>query len=181
MNHRSSYSARGVIAACLLAGMAACAPARATTPVERRALPEALPALPVPQITMQGPAARNVPADDPFAGISSLQTVTLRAQDVDVRALLMALAEAAGLSLVVDPGIESRMTVHLVDVPAVDALREVLAAADLSVATPPPAAPWGPVVFYAIPVDIDVASAELIQERFGVSEQVARWIVQSRD
>ena len=180
MNHRPSYRARGVIAACLLAGMAACAPARTTTPVELRA-PEALPALPVPQITMQGPAARNVPADDPFAGISSLQTVTLRAQDVDVRALLMALAEAAGLSLVVDPGIEGRMTVHLMDVPAVDALREVLAAADLSVATPPPAAPWGPVVFYALPVDIDVASAELIQERFGVSEQVARWIVQSRD
>jgi hypothetical protein len=117
---------------------------------------------------------------DPFAAVSSLQTVTLRAQDVEVRALLAALAETAAISLVLDPGVEGRMSVHLVDVPVADALREVLAAADLSVATPVAVAPWGPALFYATPIDIERASAELIQSRFGVSPEVAGWIVENR-
>jgi hypothetical protein len=172
MTGRSRWSASGVLCGCLLTGLAACAPA-APRPRTEGPVPAALPPLPAPQIALQA-APRAPERGDPLASISSLQTVTLRAQDVGVRALLTALAEAAGVSLVLDPGVEGRMSVHLVDVPVADALREVLAAANLSVVTPSAVAPWGPVVFYAIPVDIDQASAELIRARFGVSPEVAR-------
>lgn len=173
MSGRSRWSTSGVLCGCLLSGLAACAPA-APRAASGAPVPEALPPLPAPQITLQGAPPRTADPADPLARVSSLQTVTLRAQDVGVRALLAALAEAAGISLVLDPGVEGRMSVHLVDVPVADALREVLAAANLSAVTPSAIAPWGPVVFYAIPVDIDRASAELIRARFGVSAEVAR-------
>jgi hypothetical protein len=173
MTGRSRWSATGVLCGCLLGALSACAPA-APRPATRTPVPQALPPLPAPQIALQGVPARTPQPGDPLAGVTSLQTVTLRAQDVGVRALLTALAEAAGISLVLDPGVEGRMSVHLVDVPVADALREVLAAANLSAVAPAAVAPWGPVVFYAIPVDIDRASPELIRARFGVSPEVAR-------
>ncbi|HEX6069754.1 MAG TPA: hypothetical protein VFZ18_08010 [Longimicrobiaceae bacterium] len=173
MTGRSRWSASGVLCGCLLSGLAACAPADPRPPAGAP-VPVELPPLAAPQITLQAAPPRTAQSGDPLAGVSSLQTVTLRAQDVGVRALLTALAEAAGISLVLDPGVEGRMSVHLVDVPVADALRQVLAAANLSVVTPSAVAPWGPVVFYAIPVDIDSASAELIRARFGVSLEVAR-------
>ena len=139
-----------------------------------------LPPLPVEQITIQ-PLPDPVPLDlDPLAGHPPGDMVTLSAIDVDVRALLPVLAEAAGLSLVLDPEVEGRVSVNLVDVPALEALRMVLQQADLSIASPPLTAPWGPVVFYVLPVDVRVADAELIQRRFLVSPEMAQWIVEIR-
>lgn len=180
MNHRSPRDGWGVVGTCLLAATTACAPARAAGSYQnpRSDTPPPLPAAPpAPLLEEYRHAA---PGEDPLAAISALQTVTLRAQEVDVRALLMGLAEAADVSLVIDEGVEGRLSVHLVDVSVAEALRQVLASANLSVSTPRPAAPWGPVVFHVAPVDIEQVSAELIESRFGVSPAVARWIVESR-
>jgi hypothetical protein len=106
--------------------------------------------------------------------------VTLAARDTDVRALLIALAEAAGISLVLDPTIKGRTTVSFTDVPALEALRAVLDAANLGIASGPPEIPVGPTVFYALPIDIDRVSAELIQQRFGVSAELASFLVATR-
>src|SRR5205085_6544469 len=105
---------------------------------------------------------------------------TLSARDVDVRALLLAIAEQAGLSLVIDPSVTGRTTVNLTAVPAVEALRAVLAVAGLGLASGPPQPPFGATVFYAVPVDLSGASAELIRDRFGVSLEMARFIVANR-
>jgi hypothetical protein len=48
------------------------------------------------------------------------------------------------------------------------------------IAPPPATAPWGPVVFYILPVDVRDAPAELIRARYDVSAEMAQWIVESR-
>lgn len=106
--------------------------------------------------------------------------VTLAARDVEIRVLLLALAEAAGISMVVDPAITGRITVNFQELPAREAIEAVLAQAALGVAAAPPAPPIGPVVFYVVPVDIEEASAALIQARFDVGPEVARFIVRAR-
>jgi hypothetical protein len=107
--------------------------------------------------------------------------VTLSAANVDIRALLPALAEAAGVSLVLGPDITGRVSVNLKGVPARMALEAVLAEAGLSLAGESSLeAPWGPTVFYAIPFDLEHASAASIQRRFGVSPEVAEWLVANR-
>lgn len=142
------------------------------------------PPRPLPPLTVTTvPPPSRPPAEadrDPMERLPPGNPVTLGARDVDVRALLIALSEAAGASLVLDPEVRGRVSVNLVDVPARDAIRAVLASAGLSVASGPPTAPWAPVVFYVLPVDVEEASAELIQARFGVSAELARWIVESR-
>ena len=143
--------------------------------------PPALPELSAPP-PAPAPLARARPGAtaDPLAGRPPGNPVTLSARNVDVSVLLVALAEHAGLSLIVDPTVNARTSVNFTDVPAVDALRAVLAAAGLSLASGPPVPPVGATVFYAVPVDIDRASAALIAEHFRVSPEVAEWIVESR-
>lgn len=136
-----------------------------------------LPALPAADLRPPTPIV--LPPSDP-AALPPGPPVTLTSADVDLRVLLVALAEAAGLSLIVGPEVRGRVSVNLVDVPARDALREILASAGLDLAAGPPRAPLAPVIFYAVPVDIDEASAELIVARFGVSREAAEWIVRHR-
>ena len=147
--------------------------------------PAAIPDLPPLSVqpAVPAPAARPpvpLPAADPLSAYPPGPPITLSARNVDVRALLLVLAETAGVSLVIDPTIEGRVTVNFVNVPAIEALRSVLAQSELGIAYGPPAVPLAPVVFYIVPVDIDQASAELIEERFGVSPEMARWIVANR-
>ena len=144
-------------------------------------LPPALPELPVPiaRPTPLDRAPTRVPGD-PLAGIAPGKPITLSARNVDVRTLLPAIAEQAGVSLVIDPSVQARVTVNFTAVPALEALRAVLAAAGLGLASGPPEPPIGATVFYAAPIDIERASAALIEERFGVSPEVARWIVANR-
>lgn len=141
--------------------------------------PALLPVLPVAQTTPQ--QQRIAPAtEDPFASLPEGPPITLSAVDVDVRVLLPAIAEAAGISMVLGPDVQGRVSVNLVDVPAREALQMILEQAELGVVTERPPPPWGPVVFYAIPVNIDQASVDLIRARFGVSRELAEWIVQNR-
>jgi hypothetical protein len=144
--------------------------------------PPALPALTVEQVSNEDlwPAPGRANGNDPLAGLPPGESVTLSSNMVDVRALIAILAEAAGLSLVVDPEIEGQMSVNLVDVPARDALAIVLDQAGLSIVSGPPAQPWGPAIFYTVPIDIEEASVEMIQARFDVSRETAEFIVRSR-
>lgn len=108
------------------------------------------------------------------------RAVTLTAANVDVRALLPALAEAAEVSLVMGPEVEGRVTVNFVDVPADEAIRLVLAEAGLMIEQPPFQAPWAPVVFYALPVNIDTAEPDLLRARYHITAEMAQWLVDTR-
>lgn len=152
------------------------------------AVAPAPPPAPLPELTTEqrvdtaapfvAPGRYDVP--DPLARLPLGEPVTLSATAVSVPALLVALGEAVGISLVLDPEITGEITVAFQDVPAREALRTVLEQAGLFIATGPPEVPWAPVVFYAVPVDIDEASVETIQARFGVSRTMAEFIVRSR-
>lgn len=169
----------GLLALVLLAG---CAPPWRTAP------PPAPVGAPLPPLHVQPPIDTVRPAfvqgrhdiPDPLARLPLGEPVTLYANDVGVPALLVALGEAIGISIVVDPEIDERITVNFQDVPAREAMRVVLEQAGLFIATGPPEVPWAPVVFYAVPTDIDAASVETIQARFNVSRAMAEFIVRSR-
>lgn len=143
---------------------------------------------PLPDLTVEqrpdtlrpfvAPGRYDVP--DPLARLPLGEPVTISATNVSVPALLVALGEAVGISLVLDPEIDGEITVAFQDVPAREALRTVLEQAGIFIATGPPEVPWAPVVFYAVPVDIDEASVATIQARFNVSREMAEFIVRSR-
>jgi protein transport protein HofQ len=106
--------------------------------------------------------------------------VTLTAVNQDVRTLLPALAAASGVNLVMGPDVRGTVTVHLVDVPADEALRSVIAAAGLSIDNPAALRPWGPTVFQQPPLNINTATVEEIKARFNVSTRVAETIIAAR-
>lgn len=171
---RAGARAGGLLA--LLTAAGACSP----IVVQQRLTPlPTLPAVEQPAAAVL-PAPRYTTSPDPWRGLPLGPPVTLSAVDVDVRALALALAEAAEVNLILEPGITARVSVNFVDMPALEALRHVLAAADLSVAAPAPGPLWEPVVFYVLPVDIDQADVDLIRARFRVSEPLARFVVESR-
>jgi type II secretory pathway component GspD/PulD (secretin) len=130
-----------------------------------------LPPLRVEQVAEPGVA----PASEAGRG----ERVTLTAADTDLRALLALLAESAGVSLVLGPEVRGRVTVRFEDVPARDALDEVVRATRLMMVEPL-RAPWGATVFYVVPVNVNEADAALIQARFGVSPELARFLVRAR-
>ncbi len=169
-----------------LAALGACrvgAPATGTAPVVV-ADTSALPAIPVYEIAAGVDAGRPVLSPvrtrDPLSGIRSTKRISITAQNQDVRTLLLWLAEQAGTSIVISPDVNARVTVSFRDVPVAEALRAVMAEVGLSVLVGPMQAPWPPVVFYQLPVNVDVASAEAIAARFGVSLELARFLVQAR-
>lgn len=106
--------------------------------------------------------------------------LTFAAQDADVRRLLPLLAEAADVSLVLSPDVQGRVSVYFRDVPALEALQTVIEEAGLSVSTGRLEAPWGPAVFYRMPVNVNTASAETIRSAFDVSATLAEWVVAAR-
>lgn len=114
-----------------------------------------------------------------LAALQRGELVTLTAANTDVRALLAALAEAAGVNLVVSPEVEGRISVHLEDVPAREALETVIRESGNMVARPF-RAPWGSVVFYVEAANVDGMTPAEIQARFGVSEELARFMVRAR-
>ena len=117
---------------------------------------------------------------DPLARLGATRRVTVSASNADARALLLWLAQEAGVSLVVAPDVTSRVTIHVENVQAADAMRAIMAQAGLSVLTSPRQPNWPPVVFHDLPVNLDEASADRIMERFGVSAEMAQWIVETR-
>jgi type II secretory pathway component HofQ len=130
----------------------------------------------IPPETVQRP--ETLPTEE-LAALQRGEPITLTAQDTDLRALLAALAEAAEVNLVVSPEVEGRVTVHLQDMPAREALETVIRESG-NMITEPLRPLWGPVVFYVAPGDIDEMTAAEIQAHFGVSEALARFIVRAR-
>lgn len=105
--------------------------------------------------------------------------VTLNAVDADARALLVAIAREAGISLVVSDDVRRRVSVSLTNADPQEALRAIIAQAGLSVVEPRLSG-LPPVVYYQLPLNVNQGSAEAIAARFGVSADLARWIVENR-
>lgn len=150
-------------------GVAACARAPQPQLLPAGAVEPALPPLAAEALTE--PKTPTAPA--PSAPL------TLRAVDADVRPLLVAIAELAGVNLVLAPEVRGKVSLTLNEVPARKALDALIAAAGLTVATEL-RAPWGPTVFYHNPVRLDTLSPEGIAQRFGVSLRLATWIAEQR-
>lgn len=159
-------------AAVLLLALGSLACARPPRPAETVA-PSPEPALPplraevltVPEAATPAAAPRNL--------------VTLRAVDAEVRSLLVALAQVAGVNLIVSPQVRGRLSLALEEVPAEDALAALMEAAGLS-APGILRSPWEATVFFQPPVLLDTLGAEAIVRRFGVSPKLAAWIVEQR-
>lgn len=117
---------------------------------------------------------------DPLATLGATRRVTLTARNADARTLLLWLAQEAQVSLVVAPDVTSRVSVNFENVQAHDAMRAIMAEAGLSVLAAPRQPNWPPVVFHQLPVNVNEVSAERVVERFGVSAEMAKWIVESR-
>jgi hypothetical protein len=107
------------------------------------------------------------------------QRISVRAIDADARALLVGIAREAGINLVVSSDVRRRVSLTLIDVPAMQAIQEIAAAANLTITTPEDRV-LPTVVYYQLPVNVNEASAETIAKRFDVSLELARFIVESR-
>lgn len=163
---------RGLIMVALLT---ACVPAQMPEPAPPA--PERMPELRVQQ--RAGAEAPEPPVHVRMELPSQGQRVTLTATDADLRSVLPLLAEAAGVSLVVGPEVQGTVSVHFEDVPAIQAILETLRQAGLMIVVPL-RPPTGPTVFYTVPVNVNEAGVEQIQTHFGVSADLARFVVQAR-
>lgn len=147
-------------------------------------MPAPLSDIPVYELTQPAANAPYVvtrnPSRDPLAELGATKRVTLTTNGADARTLLLWLAQQAGVNLVVSPDVNARVSVSFTDVSAVDAMRAIMAEAKLSVLSSALQPPWPPVVFHQLPVNINTASAAVIAARFGVSDELAKWIVESR-
>lgn len=177
--------------ALALAGVAmhaaACRPSRPWWPWQKpapAASPRSLPEIPVyeiaPRSDSTGLVVQPTRLRDPLANIPRSRRVTLTTNNADARTLLLLLAQEGEVSLVVSQDVQARVSVSFRDVPVADAMRAVIAEAGLSVLVGEHLSPWPPVVFYQLPVNVSEASAAAIAARFGVSGELAKWIVESR-
>jgi opacity protein-like surface antigen len=145
----------------------------------RRSMPPVMPtlgALPAPLEIMGGAP---VPVEPSAAAAPAVRRVTINARDADVRPLIMGIAETAGLNVVVSSDVSARVSVTLTDIPADEAIRAITDVAGLSIL--PPAAPSATtVVFYKDPLNIDQATAAAIADRFNISGELAKWVVENR-
>lgn len=132
-----------------------------------------LPPLPVEEVSIVVAPPR---AGEPH---SAQPRVTLNASRADVRILIPALAEIAGVSVVMDSSVRGTVAVRFENEPALSALRAVVDAAGLAIETGVDK-PWAESVFYQPPVNVNTAPAGVISARFGVSGKLAEWIVKSR-
>ncbi len=169
-----------IVAVGAVVVLAACRPSQPAT----QSRPDILPEIPVYVIAPTDSARLAVrPAPrgrDPLAELEADKLVSLTSSNADARTLLLWLAQQAGVSLVVAPDVSARVSVSFTNVKASEAMRAVLAEAGLSILAPDEGSPWPPVVFYQRPVNVNDASADEIVARFGVSREMARWIVESR-
>jgi hypothetical protein len=169
-----SRSIRAVWLAVSVAMLVSCRP---------QSPPEPLPAIPVYEIrpTDEGGAAIvPAPARDPLGTVSTSKRVSLTSNNADARTLLLWLAQEAGVSILVSPDVSSRVSVSFNNVPAIDAMRAIISQAGLSVLSSAMQSPWPPVVFHQLPVNVNEASIETITARFGVSLELAKWLVENR-
>ena len=105
--------------------------------------------------------------------------VTITADNVDAREVIMAIARVGGLDVVVSSEIRSRVTAHLIDVPADQAIQAIADVNGLGVLRP--AVPGGSTVVFLQPaVDVNRAGAETIARRFGVGKELAKFVVETQ-
>ena len=116
----------------------------------------------------------------PFAGVSSPKLITVNAVDADARNLLISIAQEAGINMVVSSDVRSRITVRFFKIPAMEAVQAIILQAGLQVAEPAMSGAAPAVVFYHLPINVNEASRETIEARFGVSSEMAKWIVDNR-
>ena len=105
--------------------------------------------------------------------------ITLNAVNADVRPLLIGIAREAGIDLVVTSDVNARVSINLKDTPAIDAIAALASAANLTFGLPKekqlPA-----VVYYQLPVDVNKEGPAAIAARFGVSLELAKFIIESK-
>lgn len=118
-------------------------------------------------------------ADAPRAAPDG-KLISVSAIDADVRPLLVGIAREGGLDLIVANDVNRRVTVHLKDVTATQAIAAISSAAGLTLAMPQQRQ-LPSIVYFQLPVNVNSASAETIAARFGVSAEMARFIVESRE
>jgi hypothetical protein len=161
-----------ILAACACGLLVGCAAPAAQ-------LPPPLPPLPVEQLVVS--PGTPLPARPPEPEAEPL--ITFTAANAPVREMLPLLAEAAGVTLLLHPRVQGRVSFHLEDVPAREALRLVAAQAGYEVAPAAPGMqlPFDPTtVFYLPAVNVNAMDERSIRARFGVSAELAEWIVASR-
>lgn len=158
---------RRILGLCVVA--AACTPAiRPLPPVTGE-----LPPLPVEEVSI---VTTPPPAGEPQG---AQPRVTLNAARADVRVLIPALAQIAGVSVVMDSTVRGTVAVRFENLPAIEALHAVIDAAGMAIEQRVEK-PWAESVFYQPPVNVNTAPAGVIGARFGVSAKLAEWIVKSR-
>jgi hypothetical protein len=152
--------------------------AQATPPASAAAAAQPLPQLPVQSVVTV--PVQPVRPRDALDALPATRLVTVNAVDADVRSLLLLIARQAGVSIVVDPSVSGRVWVSLTDVPVADAMRAVLESAHLTVRSDATSATQAAVVFYQLPINVNTATAPVIANRFGVSDALANFVVESR-
>jgi len=141
-------------------------PSRAGVPISA-----SMPPISAPTI-VERPASAPMPA--------STKRVSVSAVDADAKTLLIAIAKEADMNIVVSSDVRSRVTINMKDVAASDAIAAIMEAAGLSVEASPKGSMLPAVVFYQLPLDVNKASTDAIVARFGVSKELAEFIVASR-
>ncbi len=140
----------------------------------------ALPSLPAVQVASA--PSRAAPRGTSARAGAPEKRITLSATNADVRSLLLAIASQGNVNLVLSPDVVGRVSVVLNDVPVSEALRRVLTEAGLGVnAREGITLPWDPtIVFYQLPVNVDLLTVEGIMARYGVGRGIAETILDSR-
>ena len=133
----------------------------------------------LPRISAESLVEERSSADAPRDAAASDKLISVSAIDADVRPLLVGIAREAGLDLIVANDVNRRVTVNLRDVTAAQAIATISSAAGLTLAVPQQRQ-LPSIVYYQLPVNVNAASAETIAARFGVSAEMARFIVESR-
>lgn len=171
------HSRGALVAVVAVLSLVSCRPPWSRAGAPARPLPD-IPVYELRPTDSVGVSIVPTPSRDPLA--SATKRVSLTANNADARTLLLWLAQQAGVSLVVAPDVTARVSVTFNNVPAHEAMRAVMAEAGLSLLTSGLQSPWPPVVFHQMPVNVDEISADAIVARFGVSREMARWIIESR-
>ena len=138
------------------------------------------PAMVLGQLPVEQVITSSRPATPLASQVSLASRISLTATNASVREVLPALAAAAGISLVMTPDVKGRVSVYLKDVSALDALRAVINQAELTVGEDIIPQPYGPAVFFQLPVNVNTASAPVLKARFGISDSTANWLVRAR-
>lgn len=154
--------------------------AGASIPLSRRRIgPPAWkpPRMPLPTLPAQPTLGPQVTESRPT--VIGPPRVTITADNADAREVLVAIARVGGLNVVVSSEIRSRVTAHLIDVPADRAIQAIADANGLGVLHPE--APGGAtIVFFQTPLNVNAASAESVASRFGVSRELANFVVETQ-